>query len=156
MKSNSSFIKISGDLYENPDAINFIGQIAKNGYTVVCVGGGTQINTALEQRGYTLTKHGPLGRDLLTEEERLIARDVLETNKQRLEDILSKINVSATVIIPVLEIGNVMCHINGDEFIRSAYNGFDKLYILTLLERKIKKEQEFSREKFPKIEVVSI
>ncbi len=64
-----ALIKVSGDLYQNPSTIDFIRRISAKGDTVVCVGGGTQINQALLTAGYSLKKHGPLGRELYSQKE---------------------------------------------------------------------------------------
>jgi hypothetical protein len=153
---NRTFIKVSGDLYQNPVFLDFVSSIAEKDYTVICVGGGTQINQALVKEGYTLTQHGPLGRELATQKEKEIANSVLESNKKTLEEILKKFGISAKVTIPVFFVEGIMCHLNGDEYLRSVYLGFDRLYLVTRKERKMKKQKEFPRDKFPKLEVVGI
>jgi len=57
------------------------------------------------------------------------------------------------VIIPVLDIGSVLCHVNGDIFALTAYQGFDKIYILTLQSREEQKKKELAM--YPKISVIS-
>ncbi|MFZ3136266.1 MAG: hypothetical protein WA126_02615, partial [Thermodesulfovibrionales bacterium] len=56
---------------------------------------------------------------------------------------LNLIGGRAKVVIPVFEIGNVLCHINGDYFVLFAYLGFDILYIVTTPQRVREKEEFF-------------
>jgi acetylglutamate kinase len=148
------FIKVSGDLYKNDSFLEFVSNVSKDSYAVICVGGGTQINAALEAKGFTLSKHGPLGRELGTLEEKQIARDVLEQNQNELQNILIEKRIVANVVIPVLDMGTVTCHVNGDEMLKAVYLGFDKLYVITLADRVLKKEEQFKE--LPKIEIVGL
>ncbi len=148
------FIKVSGDLYKQDSFIEYVSLISKEGYVVVCVGGGTQINNALEKKGFTLSKHGPLGRELLSIEEKQIARNMLEENQAELQNILVEKGIVANVIIPVLDIGSVTCHVNGDEMLKAVYLGFDRLCVITLKERVDKKKEQFKD--LNKIEVVGL
>ena len=149
----TALIKVSGDLCRRSDVIEWIRRIAVEYFTVILVGGGTQINKAFEAAGFPVKKHGPLGRETESLKESQLAREVLEQNQEELQDLLASRGVMAAVVIPVLEIGSVLCHINGDIFILTAYLGFDKIYVLTYASRFKKKKQ--SLKKYPKIEVVS-
>lgn len=151
MSRKTALIKISGDLVGNDKVIEKIRKIAIESFTVIILGGGTQISEAFEQRGFAVD-FGPLGRNTETLEQRQLARDVLERNQAETQDLLAEKGIVATVIIPVLDIGSVLCHVNGDVFLLSAYLGFDKLYVFTLKERMEAKRKEF--EKYPKIEVI--
>ncbi len=152
-KRKNIFVKVSGDEFLNPRFQKWIKRLRKGAWVVICIGGGTQINTELQKRGYELTQHGPLGRETKTFEERQIARDVLERNQMEFEDQLDMMNVSATVIIPVLTLGGVLCHVNGDQMVRTAYVSYDKLYVITTCERLKKKRAEFAD--LPKVEVLA-
>jgi len=145
-------VKLSGDAIQEK-TIAWISQLAKSSYVVICVGGGTQINEAFTKAGFVVGIHGPLGRETKTLAERQLARDVLERNQAELQDRLADIGVQAAVVVPVIEVGTVLCHVNGDQFLLSAYHGFDELYVVTTPERDMKKKELFSS--YPKIKVVS-
>ncbi len=147
------FIKVSGDLFDTTGFIKFLKKIGKHNI-VICVGGGTQINQLFHNRRVSLKKYGPLGRELNSSKEKQLAKQVLERNKRRLQDMLSAERIKANVIIPVLGIGQVTCHINGDEMLRVAYLGYDKLYAITLKSRVSPKRQQFSD--LPKIKIIGL
>lgn len=69
-----------------------------------------------------------------------------------IQDFLAGEGITATVIIPFVDVASVLCPINGDIFVLATYLGFDNLYIFTLKERVEKKRKELK--KYPKIEVV--
>ena len=140
----SVFVKVSGDICDSPEFITWLRGVSANHFVVVCVGGGTQINEAMEKAGVPRTPHGPLGRELPTFELRQLARNVLEQNRDRLQDKLKEEEISAQVIVPALDVGTVLCHVNGDEFIRIAYLGFDQLYLITTVNRVETKTKEFA------------
>jgi hypothetical protein len=72
-----------------------------------------------------------------------LARNILEQNQARVQDLLAKNGIKAVVIIPVLDIGSVLCHVNGDVYVLMAYLGFDDLYVVTYESRKADKEKAF-------------
>ena len=152
MSRKSVLIKISGDLYHNNNVLSWIKKIAKKYFTVICVGGGTQINKSFLALGIEIQKHGPLGRETKTFKERQIARDILEKNQVKLQNLLFSKNISASVVIPVLDIATVLCHVNGDIFALSAYHGYEKIYIITTKDRMQKKKKDFAL--YSKIEVI--
>jgi len=152
MLRKTAFIKVSGDICSKNTVLEWIGQLVKEYFVVICVGGGTQINEAFAQQGFALGEYGPLGREIKTFKERQIARDVLERNQVKVQDLLAAKSIVATVIIPVLNIGSVLCHINGDIFVLITYLGYDKIYVLTPKDREEKKRKELNQ--YPKIEVV--
>ena len=149
MARKTALVKVSGDLCKRDEVIEWIRILAAEYFVVICVGGGTQINEAFEAAGIKVRKHGPLGRETEGFKERQLARDVLEENQEELQDLLAARGITATVVIPVLEIGSVLCHINGDIFILTGYLGFDKIYVLTCEDRVKGKKVEFK--KYPKI-----
>ena len=150
MRKNA-FVKVTGDLLEHPRVLKWLKRLARQFHVVVCTGGGTQINDALVHAGYVLTKHGPLGRELQTFAERQLARNVLEQNKALLEDMLATNGILAHVVVPVLEIGGVLCHVNGDTFLQTAYIGFDMLFVVTTKDRVEGKDAQFRH--LPKVRV---
>ncbi len=145
----SVFVKVSGDLYKSEEFLASLAHLCKSFFVVICVGGGTQINKAL---GGEPTPHGPLGRELKSFKERQIARDVLEQNQAELQDLLADWRISAVVIIPVLDVGSVLCHINGDTFIELAYLGYDHVYVATTQDRLEEKKKQFAH--LPKVKVL--
>ncbi len=149
----SAFVKVSGDLVLHRKVLKWVRRLAGQFHVVICTGGGTQINEALIAAGYELRKHGPLGRELGTFEERQLARNVLEMNRAQLEDRLAMENIHAHVVIPVLEVGGVLCHVNGDTFLETAYIGFDLLFVVTTKEREQNKSDTFRH--LPKVRVRS-
>lgn len=151
LMQKAAFVKVSGDLVSRKDIIEWIKKISKDYFTVICIGGGTHISEEFEKRGHKI-KFGPLGRETDTFDERQLARDVLEKNQTRIQGLLAKNKISATVIVPVLDIGSVLCHINGDVFVRAAYLGFDKLFVFTFSDRADAKKKDFKN--LPKIEVI--
>jgi acetylglutamate kinase len=145
-------MKVSGDLIEQHNVLWWIGQIAAiENYVVICTGGGTQINEAFAERGIK-PDFGPLGRKTNTFEERQLARDVLERNQAKVQDLLMEYEIHAEVIIPVVYAGSVLCHVNGDTMVETVYNGFDQIYVLTREDRAEAKREEFKE--YPKIKVV--
>jgi acetylglutamate kinase len=153
VKRKKVFVKVSGDLVERKDVLDWIRNITSgNNYVVICTGGGSQINEAFAERGIA-PDFGALGRATKTFEERQLARDVLERNQARVQDLLTEHDIHAEVIIPVMYMGTVLCHVNGDILVLAAHHGFDKLFVLTLDKRQEKKREEFSR--YPKIDVVA-
>ncbi len=152
MSRKSAFIKISGDLCNSENFLAQLEKLSREFFIVICVGGGTQINTALKNAGIEPGTHGPLGRELKTFELRQLARDTLERNQVDLQELLASRKISATVIIPVLEIGSVLCHVNGDTFLQTAYLGFDQLFVVTTLDRVEQKKKQFAH--LEKIEVI--
>lgn len=151
MSRKTALLKISGDLIDSKEVLQWIKEISKEFFTVVCVGGGTQINEAFKKNGIVTGVHGPLGRETNTFHERQLARDILETNQCMLQDALTVNDISASVVIPTLDIGTVLCHVNGDVFVLAAYHGYDELYIVTTKERVDTKELAFV--KYPKITI---
>jgi len=145
------FVKVSGDLVSRRDVVDWIKKLAKEFFVVVCIGGGAHINEEFEKRGHKI-KFGPLGREVENFQERQLARNILEKNQARVQDLLAKNKVPAMVIIPVIDIGSVLCHLNGDVFTQAAYLGFDELYVLTYKNRVKAKKETFK--KLPKIKII--
>lgn len=150
----TTFVKVSGDEYLNPQFKTWLREQCSMSWVVICVGGGTQINNEFRRRGIPVDQHPtPLGREIRPFEHRQLARDILEKNKMDLEDALDAEGIHATVIIPVLDLGSVLCHVNGDQMVRSAYVTFTKLFVVTTPNRAEKKKSEFKG--LPKVEVIA-
>lgn len=153
----TAFVKVSGDVCTSELFLEFIRKLTGKYFTVISVGGGTQISERLSKAGYTENngwKFGTLGRELINFKVRQIARDVLEENQADLQDLLAKQNIVATVTIPVLDIGSVLCHVNGDHMLMAAYLGFDRLVVVTTPDRVKTKEEQFCQ--LPKIKVIGL
>ena len=151
MSRKNCFIKISGDMLSD-NVLDWIKKLGQEYFVVVCVGGGTQINETFTEAGLPIGNFGPLGRETSSLKERQLARDTLEKNQEKIQDCLADIRVHASVVIPVIEIGTVLCHVNGDQFILSAYHGFDILYVVTINDRLEKKKEFFAP--YKKIQVI--
>ena len=152
MPRKTALIKVSGDLCYRDDVFEYIKTVAKDYFIVICVGGGTQINQAFIEQGLTVGKHGPLGRETKSFKERQVARDILEKNQAKVQDLLAEKGIPAVVVIPVFDIGTVLCHVNGDIFILVSYLGYDKICVTTMEDRVEEKKKFFAS--YPKIEIV--
>jgi hypothetical protein len=126
-------------LLENSKVLEWLRKISKDNFTVICIGGGKQISEAFKKSGFEI-KFGPLGRITDSIEERCLALKILKKNQRTVHNLLKENGIDATVIIPVDKIAGVICPVNGDVKILSAYNGYDKIFILTLKERTAKKK----------------
>ena len=151
MSRKNCFIKISGDMFSD-DVLNWIKELSQEYFVVVCVGGGTQINEAFIKAGLSVGKFGPLGRETASLKEKQLARDTLEKNQAEIQDRLADLGAHASVVIPMIEIGTVLCHVNGDQFILAVYHGFDILYVVTTNDRLEKKKAFFAS--YKKIQVI--
>jgi acetylglutamate kinase len=136
----------------NDDVLRWIKELNQEYFIVVCVGGGTQINEAFAAAGLPVREFGPLGRETDNLKEKQLARDILEKNQAEIQDRLADLGIHASVVIPVIEVGTVLCHVNGDQFILAAYHGFDVLYVVTTKDRVEKKKSFFAP--YKKIQVI--
>ena len=163
MAKPNAFVKISGNLLEKKEVIEWLRELSRQYFVAICIGGGEQINEAFTEKGFDI-KFGPLGRITESLEERQLARDILERNQAFIQDLVDKEGISARVIIPVDDIATVLCHVNGDVKVLSAYNGYDRIFLLTLEEKVEKKRlwvekvaelfEVIEKGKLDKIEVV--
>ncbi|MEA1926164.1 MAG: hypothetical protein U9M90_02870 [Patescibacteria group bacterium] len=151
-KVKNILVKTSGDVIKNNYFKKFVTNLAKKSFVVVVVGGGTEISERLSKAGYELFFDDIHGRITESWEERKIAREVLEKNAKILQDFF--VGKGIFVVPSIIDIAGVTCHINGDNYIKSAYLGFDKIYLFTLKDRVKKKEQIFKD--YPKVEIISI
>jgi acetylglutamate kinase len=144
-------IKGSGDVLGSPKFIRFIKEKTRKNNIVVICGGGTQISKALIEAGYEI-RYDHLGRITKTEEEKDIARKILEKERKNLKRSLNDRNIH--IISPILKIGSVECHINADNLVKACYLGFDSVYVFTLKNRVINKKKIFKD--YPRIKFVGI
>lgn len=134
-------IKVSGDITDSQEFFDFTVEKAHENYVYVICGGGTKINRALEEAGYTVEfdKHGRVTK---TWEERMIMRSVLEHEEKKLQDKFVGRGVIAGP--PILYAGSVLCPINGDELVKAFYKGFEEIYVFTRKERIRDKQKIFA------------
>lgn len=151
-KTENILIKISGDLIENEEVLKFVKDCSLTGYVVVIPGAGKQINKVFREANLKI-KFGDAGRET-NFKGRQISRDILEENQRLLQNKFIKEGINANIEIPIIYIGGVLCSVNGDDFIINAYNSFDKIYVITILERVKEKEKKFV--KFLKIKIMGI
>jgi polyribonucleotide nucleotidyltransferase len=130
MAKPNLLIKLSGSLLENPEVFSRIKKESKKYSIVILAGGGESINKIFEEKGWKI-QFCPLGRVTKTLEQRQMAKNILEKNQAKIQDLLDKKGISARVEIPVREHGNVLCHENGDVAVLSVYCGYDKILIFT-------------------------
>jgi len=151
-------VRVSGDLVDVQDMdtslLSHLYELThkKKYHMVVSVGGGTQINKAFKKAGLEVGFFGPFGRETGSLKERQLARDILEVNQAKMQDLLQNDNIPAEVVIPVIMCGSVLCHVNGDQYVYSVYNGFDVIYVATKASRVAKKKEQFKD--YPKIKVI--
>lgn len=138
MARPNAFIKMSGNLLDKKEVIEWLSNLSRQYFLVICIGGGEQINKAFTENGFDI-KFGPIGRITESLEERQLARDVLEKNQAITQDLINDHEINARVIIPVDDVATVLCHVNGDIKALSVYNGYDKIFFLTLKDRVEKK-----------------
>ncbi len=152
IKVKNVLIKASGDIINDKRFKDFAIRLAKTSFVVVIVGGGTEISKRLIEAGYEIRFDDIHGRITESWEERKIAREVLEENSKKLQDTF--IGKGVFVVPSIIDVAGVTCHINGDNYIKSAYLGFDELYVFTLKNRRQEKEKIFK--KYSKVEIVAI
>ena len=130
MLKPNGLVKISGGGLNNDLVLEYLRGFTKEYSTVVITGGGSDINKAFREKGYEI-KFCPLGRVMDTLEERQLARNILEKNQAKLQDLLDEKGIIARVGIPYSEIETVTCPENGDLTVLRSYGGFDKIVIFT-------------------------
>ncbi len=154
-------IKITGDLRGNPEILDLIRDQASVGDVVVLIGGGTDITEALKSQDPAYEPNFREEGRVLTEPwQKIVAKKVLENNRSYLQKKLRNAQITAKVIIPVMQpTPGVICHVNADKYAAHLSNGFDRVFIITLPKRLRAKKKEFAthlRDYPDKIEIVSI
>ena len=135
---------ISGDLIQREDAIKELKKYHDDYSVAICTGGGKQINQAFKERGFEVD-FGPLGRNTKTLEERQLARDILEQNQARIQDLLDEHKVHARVFIPVWNIADVLCPMGKEVMLLATYIGYDLVLIFTF-ESRVREKEMWSSE----------
>lgn len=136
------FVKVSGDLTRRPEVRVFIEKLLRRNSVTICVGGGTQINLALKKARFEVGKHGPLGREPTSDKASRIAIKTLAEEQWFLQREIVPQRHAHTVILPVIDLGGVPCHVNGDKMVEVAYLCYKRLYVLTTKDRVEKKQRE--------------
>lgn len=161
-------VKVSGDLRELVETLDFIKAKTKEGLVFVLIGGGSDITAEIagEDSGYNPI-FTPLGRVLPPELEPQRLK-VLLSNQRRLIANLNRLGISAgarlrsgvevVVDIPYGKIGGVSYPQNADRKAIDALLGFDEVYILTLSHRVKKKRRELKPiiDAFPNLHIIPI
>lgn len=114
MRVKNILIKVSGDLVDNKKTFAFIKKKAEKNFVVILIGGGTEISKALAEEGIK-SFFTEIGRVITTFKGRQIARDILEQHQKKLQDRINEAGITAVVEVPVINLGSVLCHINGDK-----------------------------------------
>lgn len=154
-KEKKILVKISGDLLFKKKVFQWFRRLCReNRYIVIVVGGGAQINEAFKFHGIRV-RFGPAGR-VAGSRGRTLAYGVLLKNKERVEEFLRGEQArlrgaSVDVAIPVVRAGEVLCHLNGDNYVKTLYHGFDSLWVLTRKDLEETKRALFSD--LPKVRV---
>lgn len=147
------FVKVSGDLLLSERFIEWLTQLARANTVVVSIGGGTQINAALDEALIVHAKDPKLGRDT-SKEGYTIAQRVLESNRSQLLKRLESEGVLIDTVLPIFNLAGNFCHVDGDLMVYAAYWGFDALYAITTLERVGAKQKLFAE--LPKIHIIGM
>ena len=144
-------VKVSGDLVVAETFYNWLSStITSLDKVVVLCGGGSAITEALKENDISFS-FGPGGREIESEKGRRLALQVLQKQKVIIEEKLQEKGMKADVLIPVIEVGRRIYHINGDSYAISLYPNFDKIFIVTLEGR-----TKFFPDNLEKIKVVHL
>ena len=144
-------VKVSGSLVSTELFYNWLlSIITSSDRLIVLCGGGDAITEVLRKNDIPFS-FGPAGREIKSEEGKRLAWQALLKQKALVEEKLKEKGIRADVLIPVIEIGENIYHINGDSYAMALYPNFDKIFVVTL-KRRIK---SFPRE-FEKIEIVHL
>lgn len=129
-------VKVSGTLIKDERFYNWLLSILSpvNNLFVLC-GGGDSITEALKKENIPY-EFRPQGREINSTRGKHLAKQILEEEKIFVERKLQEKGINVCVFIPVVEIGGKIYHINGDSYAIALYPNFDKIYIVTLKERK--------------------
>ena len=134
MTKSSAYVIISGNLIEKESVLAWLKELTANCYTVVCIGGGEQINRAFKEKGWE-NNFGPMGRICETLEQRQVCETVLRETRDIVQDLFADRLIVAQVVIPLGYDGDVLSPINNDHMVSRVYNGYDRIYRLTTKEK---------------------
>ena len=125
-------VKVSGDLIDRDEFYDWFKSIISKAVNVVIIcGGGSAISEELDRRGISYY-FGPAGRKIASLEGIALAYQVLVKQKEIVEEKLRAKGINCQVDMPVVEIGDMKCLVNGDDYAMTLYPNFDRVYIATL------------------------
>ena len=64
------------------------------------------------------------------------------------------VGTGVSVIAPIIKLGEVLCHINGDSYVKVGYLGFDEIHVFTLKKRSLNKKDIFKD--YPKVKIIGV
>lgn len=123
-------IKVSGDLVKRKKVIDFIKGKATKNFVVILTGGGSDISFLLKKAGIDF-KFTTAGRVIKNFHGRQLARDVLEKKQKMLQNKFIRLSIRAVAEIPVINLGGILCHLNGDNLAEACSVNFDETYVVT-------------------------
>ncbi|MDO8601137.1 MAG: hypothetical protein Q7R46_00475 [bacterium] len=129
-------VKVSGSLIEDERFYHWlltIFNLADNLF-ILC-GGGDSITEALKSEKIPY-EFGPQGREIHSLRGKYLAKQALKEEEVFVRNKLQEKGISARIFLPMRDIGDKICHINGDIYAIALYPNFDKVYIVTLKGRK--------------------
>lgn len=135
-----TLIKISGDLTQNKEVLEWLRKVNfVHSGIVVIVGGRTRINQRLKENEceYWFENGIRMHPNALS---RFHARDVLQDIRDELRRALHYPR-NMEIQIPCIVIADTICHFDGDDYLRMLAPSFDDVYCLTVKGR-IKKFPE--------------
>ncbi len=148
MKPNA-FVKLSGDVKQNPALAGHLLEITRVFSTEGIVGGGTDITKALLMAGLIQGQDweffGEMGRAIYSLEGRRIAEKCIRDNQTMVQDAMDELRIPIRVQVPVGYLGAVLWHRNGDWEAFQALLSFDKVFVFTEKDRVAKKWEFFRK-----------
>ena len=109
-------VKVSGDLIDRDEFYDWFKSIISKAVNVVIIcGGGSAISEELDRRGISYY-FGPAGRKIASLEGIALAYQVLVKQKEIVEEKLRAKGINCQVDMPVVEIGDMKCLVNGDDY----------------------------------------
>lgn len=125
-------IKVSGDLVESNEFYDWLESINhfEDKLFVLC-GGGTLITKELNYQRIPF-EFGPAGREISSERGKFLAKRALESQASIIEARSKWKGLKVTVLAPSMNLGDKICHLNGDKYLVALYPNFDKIYVVTL------------------------
>jgi hypothetical protein len=125
-------VKVSGSLTRDEKFYYWLTTIRSpfSGELFIICGGGEQITKVLGENNVPF-KFGPQGREIKSLYGRRLAWLVLYEEQGFVEEKLKTMKIEAEILIPVLDGGGRILHINSDVFALALYPNFDKTYLVT-------------------------
>jgi acetylglutamate kinase len=130
-KIKQALIKVSGDVVAKEELYQLLSSLEGKYKLFILCGGGTTITEKLNEEKIPFRFEA--GRRVIKSEKgKTLAHQVLEEKRIFVEGRLQERGIKAAVYVPVIKLGEKLCHINGDDFVRMAYQDFDKVFVVTL------------------------